>query len=242
MFIIPAIDLRHGRCVRLFQGRRGSETVYGHDPAAVARRWVEEGAHYLHIVDLDGAFEGTLKNREAVVAIRKAADIPLELGGGIRDRETMERVLSLGIDRVIVGTTAVRNPELVGVAVKQFGPERIVVGIDAQEDWVAVKGWEEGTDIDPITLALEMRMLGVRRVIYTDITRDGTMVGPNVEATQRLARETGLRIIASGGIASLEDVKRVAALERDGVEGMIIGKALYEGIFTLRETQEAIVC
>ncbi len=240
MTLLPAIDLKAGRCVRLLQGRKEDETVYSDDPAAVARRWQEEGATYLHLVDLDGAFEGASGNLAAITRILEAVDIPIELGGGIRSMGDVSRLLSLGLDRVILGTVAIRDPDVVRSAVERFGPDRVVVGIDAREGRVAVKGWVETTEVQAVDLALQMKALGIRRVVYTDISTDGMLVGPNIEATQVLAVETGLRVIASGGISSLDDLRRVAALAPFGVEGVIVGKALYEGRVGLREALKAV--
>ena len=240
MIIIPAIDLKEGRCVRLLQGRKEDETVYSDDPAAVARRWEEEGATYLHLVDLDGAFEGDSRNLGAIFRILEAVDIPVELGGGVRSLESVSRLLSLGLDRVILGTVAVRAPEIVRAAIERFEPDRIAVGIDAKGGRVAVQGWVETTEVGAVDLALRMKALGVQRVIYTDISTDGMLVGPNLEATQVLAEETGLKVIASGGVSSVEDLRRVAALAPFGVEGVIVGKALYEGRVGLREAIRAV--
>ncbi len=240
MTILPAIDLKEGRCVRLLQGRKEDETVYSDDPAAMARRWQDEGATYLHLVDLDGAFEGASRNLSAVKDILKAVTIPVELGGGLRSLDAVARLLSLGLDRVILGTVAVREPEVVGEAVVRFGPERVVVGIDAKGGQVAVEGWAETTGVSAADLALRMKGLGVRRVVYTDIATDGMLAGPNLEATKALAVETGLKVIASGGISSVDDLRRAAALEPFGVDGVIVGKALYEGRVDLREAIKAV--
>lgn len=240
MTIIPAIDLRQGRCVRLLQGRKQDETVYSDDPAAVARRWQDEGASYLHLVDLDGAFEGESKNLTAVARILRTVAIPVQLGGGLRSLSAVSRLLSLGLNRVILGTVAVRDPDVVAAAVERFGPDRIVVGIDAKEGRVAVQGWVETTEVGAVDLALNMKTLGVRRVIYTDISVDGMLVGPNAEAIRSLAVATGLKVIASGGISSLDDLRKVAALEPFGVDAVIVGKALYEGRVDLREAVEML--
>ncbi len=240
MTILPAIDLKEGRCVRLLQGRQEDETVYSDDPAAVARRWQDEGATYLHLVDLDGAFEGAFRNLAAITRILETVTIPAELGGGVRSLDDVSRLLSLGLDRVILGTVAIREPDVAQSAVERFGPERVVVGIDAKGGRVAVKGWVETTEVGAVDLALRMKALGVRRVIYTDIATDGMLAGPNIEATRVLAVETGLNVIASGGISSLDDLRRVAALEPLGVDGVIVGKALYEGRVDLREAIEML--
>ena len=235
MQIIPAIDLKNGKCVRLLQGKKDRETIYSDDPVRMASRWQREGATYLHLIDLDGAFEGQSLNVEAIRSIVEATDVPAELGGGIRTMGTVTRLLSLGLDRVILGTVAITEPDLVRRAVERFGPEKIVVGIDARKGKVAVKGWEEVSEVSAKELAWKMRDLGVERIIYTDISRDGMMTGPNVAATRELAQQSGLKVIASGGISSLEDVQKIAALEPYGVDAMIIGKALYEGAIDMKE-------
>ncbi|MFH1007542.1 MAG: 1-(5-phosphoribosyl)-5-[(5-phosphoribosylamino)methylideneamino]imidazole-4-carboxamide isomerase [Candidatus Latescibacterota bacterium] len=235
MQILPAIDLKDGKCVRLLQGKKDRETIYSDDPARMAVRWQNEGASYLHLVDLDGAFEGQSSNVEAIRAIIRAIDIPAELGGGIRDVGTIIRLLGLGLDRVILGTVAITEPEWVRKTLERFGPEKIVVGIDAHEGKVAVKGWEEVSEVSALDLAMQMKRLGVARVIYTDISKDGMMVGPNLDATQEIAQQSAMKVTASGGISALEDVQHVAALEPFGVDSMIIGKALYEGAIDLKE-------
>jgi len=235
MQIIPAIDLKNGKCVRLLQGRKDRETIYSDDPVRMALRWQDEGATVLHLIDLDGAFEGHSLNVEAIRAIVEATDVPAELGGGIRNMGTITRLLSLGLDQVILGTVALTEPDLVRRAIERFGPEKIVVGIDAKRGKVAIQGWEEISEVSAVELALTMKEFGIERVIYTDISRDGMMTGPNVAATKQLAQQSGLKVIASGGISSLEDVQKVAALDPYGVDGMIIGKALYEGAIDLRE-------
>ena len=240
MTILPAIDLKGGRGVRLLQGRKGDETVYSDDPAAVARRWQDEGATYLHLVDLDGAFEGASRNLAAITRILETVTIPAELGGGVRSLDDVSRLLSLGLDRVILGTVAVREPDVAQSAVERFGPDRVVVGIDAREGRVAVKGWVETTEVQAVDLALQMKVFGIRRVVYTDILVDSMLVGPNIEATRVLAVEPGLKVIASGGISSLDGLRRVAALEPLGVDGVIVGKALYEGRVDLREAIKAV--
>jgi len=240
MHIIPAIDLRGGRCVRLLQGKRDQETVYADDPASMALRWQEQGATYLHLVDLDGAFKGASKNIVAIQAILRATCIPLELGGGIRTMKAIARLLSMGVDRVILGTVAITDPELVQQAIQRFGPARVVVGIDARDGRVAVKGWKEIVDRSAVQLAQDMRRLGVERIIYTDIAKDGMLVGPNLHATKEIAQQSGLKVVASGGISTLADVEAVAALEPFGVDGMIIGKALYEGTIDLKEVLELL--
>jgi phosphoribosylformimino-5-aminoimidazole carboxamide ribotide isomerase len=234
MIVIPAIDLKDGKCVRLEQGLMERDTVYSIDPAATARRWQDEGGELLHIVDLDGAFAGVPKNRAAIEAIVKAIAIPAQLGGGIRDLETIEAYLSLGLSRVIIGTAAQRTPQLVTDACKRF-PGRIVVGIDAKNGMVAVQGWAEVTGITAVELAKKFAGDGVAAIIYTDIARDGMLQGPNLEATRALAEAAGIPIIASGGVSSLKDIENLLAIEQYGVTGVITGKAIYSGALNLRQ-------
>ena len=234
MLVIPAIDLKEGRCVRLEQGLMEKDTVYSDDPAAQARTWQEQGGELLHIVDLDGAFAGVPRNREAISAIVEAVDIPTELGGGIRDLATVEAYLDLGIDRVILGTVAKENPALVAEACRLF-PGRVVVGIDANKGFVAVRGWADVTEKRASELAREMEGYGVAAIIYTDIARDGMMQGPNIEATRTLAESIAIPVIASGGVSSLRDIENLMAIEGSGVVGAITGKAIYTGALDLRE-------
>lgn len=234
MIILPAIDLKEGRCVRLEQGLMEKDTVYSDDPAAMARQWQEQGGEFLHIVDLDGAFAGVPKNKEAIKAIVEAIDIPSELGGGIRDLQTIEAYLELGIDRVILGTIAKENPALVEEACRKF-PGQIVVGIDAKDGLVAVRGWADVTEKKATEMAKEMEGFGVAAIIYTDIARDGMMQGPNIEATQALAESINIPVIASGGLSTLDDIRRLMEIESSGVSGVITGKAIYSGAIDLRE-------
>ncbi|MCD6580784.1 MAG: 1-(5-phosphoribosyl)-5-[(5-phosphoribosylamino)methylideneamino]imidazole-4-carboxamide isomerase [Desulfuromusa sp.] len=234
MIILPAIDLKEGRCVRLEQGLMDKDTVYNDDPAAQARTWQEQGGEYLHIVDLDGAFAGVPKNKSAIKAIVEAIEIPSELGGGIRDLETIEAYLDLGVTRVILGTVAKENPELVEEACLQF-PGQIVVGIDAKDGLVAVRGWAELTKKKATEMAREMEGFGVEAIIYTDIARDGMMQGPNIEATKALAEAINIPVIASGGLSTLDDIRRLLEIESSGVTGVITGKAIYSGAIDLRE-------
>ncbi len=234
MIVIPAIDLKEGRCVRLEQGLMEKDTVYSDDPAAQARSWQEQGGELLHIVDLDGAFAGVPRNREAIAAIVRAIDIPTELGGGIRDLATVEAYLELGVGRVILGTVAKENPQLVAEACRLF-PGKIVVGIDAKDGLVAVRGWADVTEKKATELAREMEGFGVSAIIYTDIARDGMMQGPNLEATRLLAESISIPVIASGGVSSLRDIENLLAIESSGVVGVITGKAIYTGALDLRE-------
>jgi len=234
MIILPAIDLKEGRCVRLEQGLMDKDTVYNDDPAAQALKWQEQGGELLHIVDLDGAFAGVPKNKAAIEAIVKAISIPSELGGGVRDMVTIEAYLDLGIDRVILGTIAKENPTLVAEACKKF-PGHIVVGIDARDGLVAVRGWADVTEKKASEMAKEMEGFGVEAIIYTDIARDGMMQGPNIAATRALAEAISIPVIASGGLSSLDDIRNLMAIEASGVTGVIAGKAIYSGAIDLRE-------
>ena len=234
MIVIPAIDLKEGNCVRLEQGEMNRDTIFSDNPAEQALKWQEAGAELLHLVDLDGAFAGIPKNKAAIEAIIKAIRIPAQLGGGIRDIATIEAYLSLGLSRVIIGTAAQRNPELVIEACQKF-PGRIVVGIDAKNGMVAVQGWAELTDISAVDLARKFEDCGVAAIIYTDISRDGMMGGPNLEATRALAEAISIPVIASGGVSSLKDIENLMAIEASGVTGAITGKAIYTGAINLRE-------
>lgn len=233
MLVIPAIDLKNGRCVRLTQGRADRETVYGDDPAAMAARFQAAGARMLHLVDLDGAFRGQTANLEAIRAIRAAVDLPIELGGGMRSEPDIAGMLDLGIDSVIVGTMAVREPDAFAQVLQRFGGERVQLGIDAREGQVAVHGWAEETALDAVAFAVRWRDAGVTRVIFTDIARDGMLTGPNLEATRDFARRSGVRVTASGGVSGPQDLEALSGLEADGVDRAIVGKALYEGRVTL---------
>ena len=232
MIIFPAIDIRGGKCVRLLKGDFNQETVFSDSPADMARKWQAQGAEYLHLVDLDGALAGSSQNLNAIEEILQAVDIPTELGGGIRSMEQIDQLLAMGITRVILGSVAVKNPDLVREACTKYG-ERIVVGIDAKDGIVAVEGWGESGNIGVIELAQKMKEAGVKTIIYTDISRDGTLSGVNVEATVKLAQESGVKIVASGGVKSLEDIKALKKQEAVGIEGVIAGKSIYMGTLDL---------
>ena len=234
MIVIPAIDLKEGCCVRLEQGEMHRDTVFSDNPAEQALKWQQAGAELLHLVDLDGAFAGEPRNKGAIEAILKALSIPAQLGGGIRDIATIEAYLSLGLSRVIIGTAAQRNPELVLEACRKF-PGRIVVGIDAKSGMVAVQGWAEVTGITAVELAKKFEDCGVAAIIYTDISRDGMMAGPNIDATKTLAEAISIPVIASGGVSSLKDIENLMAIEQSGVTGAITGKAIYTGAINLAE-------
>lgn len=233
MIIYPAIDIRGGRCVRLTEGRFDAETVFADDPAEMALKWAGLGAEFLHLVDLDGALAGEGKNVPVIERILQSVNIPVQLGGGIRNLETIEKLLALGVTRLILGSAAVKNPQLVEEACKKY-PGHIAVGIDAKNGEVAIEGWGKGSGVAATELAKKMAAYGVETIIYTDISRDGMLSGVNVEATAALARACGVPIIASGGVASIEDIRRVKAVEADGVQGCIIGKAIYTGAVDLK--------
>jgi phosphoribosylformimino-5-aminoimidazole carboxamide ribotide isomerase len=232
VLIIPAIDIKDGRCVRLFQGDMDKETVYFDRPIDAARHWVKEGARFLHVVDLNGAVEGRPVHTREVEAICKETGLSVELGGGLRSMESVEAALALGVSRVVVGTAAYDNQEFLRALCKRFSG-KIVVGIDARNGRVAVKGWKETTSMDAVELAKRCQAGGASRIIYTDISRDGTREGVNVEETARLARAVSIPVIASGGVAALDDIRRLLPLEKVGVEGVIVGRALYSGALTL---------
>lgn len=234
MIVIPAIDLKGGRCVRLEQGEMERDTVFSDNPAEQALKWQEAGAELLHLVDLDGAFAGEPKNKAAIESIIKSITIPAQLGGGIRDIVTIEAYLKLGLSRVIIGTAAQRTPELVVEACRLF-PGKIVVGIDAKNGMVAVQGWAEVTGVTAVDLARRFEDCGVSAIIYTDISRDGMMGGPNLEATKALAEAISIPVIASGGVSSLKDIENLMAIEASGVTGAITGKAIYTGAIDLCE-------
>lgn len=237
MIIFPAIDIRDSKCVRLFKGDFNQETVFSDKPEEMAKKWQAEGAEFLHLVDLDGALAGKSQNLATVKKIIAAVNIPVELGGGIRTMENIDEVLALGVKRVILGSVAVKNPDLVKEACAKYG-ERIVVGIDAKDGIVAVDGWGVSGNVDVITLAKEMAKAGVKTIIYTDISRDGTLAGVNVEATAKLARESGINIVASGGVKSTADIKALLPYEKDGIEGVIVGKSIYMKTLDLAEAIE----
>jgi len=237
MEVIPAIDLRDGRCVRLVQGEKGTETIYSDEPVEMACRWEALGAPRLHMVDLDGAFTGAPQNLDVIKEVVEAVKIPVQLGGGIRSLEMVKKVLDLGVDRVILGTVAINSPELVSQCSKEFG-ERIIVGIDGRDGLVAIEGWEATVEMTVELLAQRIAKVGIQRVIFTDTRRDGTLRGPNLEATKKLAQVSGLKVIASGGVSNLDDLRAVKSLKPFGVEGIIMGKALYSGAISLQEALE----
>jgi phosphoribosylformimino-5-aminoimidazole carboxamide ribotide isomerase len=239
MIVVPAIDLRQGRVVRLHQGRAQEETVYAVDPAEVARRFEADGAQRIHLVDLDAAMNGA-RQASAVTSVVRAVRIPVEVGGGVRRLEDALELRGDGVERVIFGTATVARPEVVQAAVEQLGADAVAVAIDARDGRVAVSGWTEATDVDALVLASTVAGWGVRRVQFTDVRRDGTLKGPNLEAIEALGRRTRLKITAAGGVSDASDLVRLAALEAFGVDEAIVGKALYEGRVTLRAAHEAL--
>lgn len=234
MIVIPAIDLKDGRCVRLMQGKMDRETVYSENPAETACHWEGLGAELLHLVDLDGAVEGRPRNLAQIRDIIHSLSIPVEVGGGIRSMETIDSYLNTDVQRVVIGTRAVEDPDFLGEACRRF-PGRIVAGIDAKNGYVAVRGWTDVTARRAVDLSLEMEALGVSAVIFTDIQRDGMQTGPNIESTKALAESVEIPVIASGGISSLGDIEALMKIEHCGVTGAITGRALYTGALDLKE-------
>lgn len=236
MEVIPAIDLRGGACVRLYQGDFDRETVFSRDPLDVALRWEQYGATRLHIVDLDGSREGSLVNLELIRSISVRSEVPLQVGGGIRNFDVALSLLDAGIDRIVLGTAAVEDPELVRRLCNERGGHRIVVAVDARDGNVAIKGWLEETSTKAIKLAMQMVEMGAQRLLCTDIGRDGTMSSPDFEGIENMVRETGIEILASGGVSTLEQVRLLAEM---GAEGVVLGSALYRGDLTLDKAMDA---
>jgi phosphoribosylformimino-5-aminoimidazole carboxamide ribotide isomerase len=237
MLIIPAVDIKNGKCVRLFQGRLDSETVFSDDPAAMAKRWENEGAEVIHVIDLDGAVEKSPKNLNSIERIIESVEAYIQVGGGIRTAKTAKMYLDLGVKRVIIGTEAIKNPNFVKDACKAF-PDQIVVGIDARDGLVAIEGWTETTRIKDVDLARRFEDCGVAAINFTDIHRDGMETGPNIEATRRIAEAVSIPVVASGGVSTIEDIKKLMPLEAVGVVGVITGRALYSGSLSLKEAIE----
>ncbi|UCG39608.1 MAG: 1-(5-phosphoribosyl)-5-[(5-phosphoribosylamino)methylideneamino]imidazole-4-carboxamide isomerase [bacterium] len=238
MLVMPAIDLKGGKCVRLYQGDMGTAKVYSDCPEETALRWQSLGARMIHVVDLDGAMAGEPRNLGAISRILEALDVPIELGGGIRSEEVVEDYLQLGVSKVILGTAAYQNRDLLRRVCKLF-PGRVAVGIDAKNGFVAVQGWQEVTDLRAMDLARELEEAGANHIIYTDINRDGALTGPNLDATGQLAEAVGIPVVLSGGMHSHEDLRAAARLEGKGVRGLILGRSIYEGTIDLaRAIQE----
>lgn len=239
MIVIPAIDLKNGLCVRLMQGRKSEVTVYNDDPVEVAKEFASAGAEMIHVVDLDGAFsEADSNNRAIVKRILETVDVPIEFGGGVRSLEDVQALASLGVARIVLGTIAAESPDSLKQFVNTFS-SKICVGIDARDGRVMSRGWETPTSIDAVDLARTVAAFGVERIIYTDIARDGTLVGPNIEQTLRVARAADVRVTASGGVSSLDDIKRLRDADEPRLDSVIVGKALYEGKFKLEEAIRA---
>ncbi|MDD5409523.1 MAG: 1-(5-phosphoribosyl)-5-[(5-phosphoribosylamino)methylideneamino]imidazole-4-carboxamide isomerase [Candidatus Omnitrophica bacterium] len=234
MLIIPAIDLRGGKVVRLFQGKFDQEKIYSKDPVKVAKHWARQGAKFLHIVDLDGASSGVSKNLEVLKKIIIQVGIPVEFGGGVRSMETISELLGMGVERVVLGTRAADDAQFLRKSWKKFG-EKIIVSIDARGAKVLTQGWNRATSKTTLDFAKELKEVGFKQLIYTDVSRDGALAGPNIPGIKELISKTGLDVIASGGVADLKDLIKLKSLQKKGLSGVIIGKALYEGKFTLAE-------
>lgn len=235
MRLIPAIDIQGGRCVRLRRGDFADETVFGDDPVAMAEHWAREGARFLHVVDLDGAREGATRNFSLVRAIAEAVSIPVEFGGGIRTQEALDLIVESRVAKAVIGTSAVEDEAFLELALAVLGPDRVVVAVDAEDGFVKTRGWQERSDVRALELVRRLEERGVREILYTDISRDGMMQSVNLEGIRELAENSRLGIIASGGVTSLDDLRALAALEPLGVTGVIAGRALYEGRFTVAE-------
>ena len=239
MLLIPAIDMKEGQCVRLRQGRMDDDTVFSDDPVAVAGDWVKSGARRLHMVDLDGAFAGVPKNAELVRAVCKAyPDLPVQIGGGIRNEDTAAAYIEAGVSYVIIGTQAVKQPEFVSGLCHSY-PDQVIVGLDARNGSVAIEGWAQGSGIDAAELAGQFQGVGVTAIVYTDIARDGMMQGVNVDATRILAEAIDIPVIASGGVSTIHDIEKLCAVAKSGISGAIIGRALYEGSIDLAIAQKS---
>ncbi len=237
MIIIPAVDIKNGKCVRLSQGRMDAEIIFSDNPSSMAKKWEDEGAEMIHVIDLDGAVEKKPRNTDSIKKIFKDVNVPVQLGGGIRNKKTIAMYLDLGIKRVILGTEAIRNPKLVRDACKLF-PGQIVVGIDSRRGLVAIEGWTKTTRITSVDLAKQFEDCGVAAINFTDIYRDGMQTGPNIEETRRLAESVSIPVIASGGVSTIDDIKNLMPLVKYGVTGVITGKALYSGTLSLKEAMK----
>jgi phosphoribosylformimino-5-aminoimidazole carboxamide ribotide isomerase len=234
MLIIPAVDIKNGKCVRLYQGRMDAETVFSDDPSAMAKRWADEGAEIVHVVDLDGAIEKSPRNLDSIRRIIDRINAEVQVGGGIRNEKTVKMFFEMGVKRVVVGTEAIQNPKFVKDACKSF-PGQIIIGIDARDGMVAIEGWTKTTQIKALDLAKQFEDCGVAAVNFTDIHRDGMKTGPNIDETRRLAEAISIPVVASGGVSTIKDIQNLMALEAVGVVGIITGKALYSGSLNLKE-------
>ena len=240
MQLIPAIDLKNGSCVRLLQGNSDKETVYSNDPAGMAVKFEESGAKRLHLVDLDGAFQGISSNISSIRSILKNVSIPVQIGGGLRTEEDIDNMIDLGVSSVIIGTMAVNLPDVLEKLLNKYTDEQIILGIDSRNRKVSIEGWKENTQIHDVEFALRWKNLGIKRMVFTDISRDGMLSGPNLVALREMAEKTGLKIVASGGVSSLEDLEQLKKLEPYGVDQVISGKAIYERKIDLRKVLKCL--
>jgi phosphoribosylformimino-5-aminoimidazole carboxamide ribotide isomerase len=238
--LIPAIDIQGGRCVRLRRGDFADETVFGDDPVAMAQKWVRDGAHFLHVVDLDGAREGSPRNLSLVRAIAEAVAIPVQTGGGIRTIADLEALADSAVAKAVLGTSAVEDPEFVAQALASLGRNRLIVAVDAEDGYVKTKGWVERTEVRALDLAKRLAAIGMGEILYTDISRDGMMQRANVDGIREVAEGSGLEVLASGGVTDLDDLRALRELEPYGVTGVIVGRALYEGRFTVAEAEAVL--
>ena len=239
MIIIPAVDIKGGLCVRLEQGLMNRETIFSDHPEQMALQWERKGAKRLHIIDLDGAVHGKAFNKKVIKNVVDTVSIPVQLGGGIRDLDTIEEYINLGIDKIIIGTVAYKTPKLIGMACKRY-PGRIIIAIDSKDNYVSVEGWTEPTSIIAIDLAKRFEDMGVNSILYTDIKRDGMKKGPNIDAIREFAKDINIPVIAAGGVSALRDIEDMLLLEKYGVSGIIIGRALYDGLIKIEEAVDVV--
>lgn len=234
MIIIPAVDIKNGKCVRLLQGEMDRETIFSDDPSAMAQKWEKQGARLIHVVDLDGAFEKTPVNLMAIKKILSTVKVDIQVGGGIRNEETAKMFLDIGVKRIVIGTEAHKNPKFVKDICRMY-PNQVVVGIDAKKGFVAIEGWTQTTEMKAVDLAKTYEDCGVAAINFTDIYRDGMQTGPNIEETKRLAEAVSIPVVASGGVSTIDDIRNLLSIEKYGVEGVITGKAIYSGTLDFRE-------
>ena len=240
MLIIPAVDIRQGNCVMLQQGKIADETIYSKDPVFMAKLWKAKGAERLHVVDLDGSFSGNQSNNTIIGNICLSVDMPVQIGGGIRSMKRIDEIFTLGASYAILGTVAIYNPDVVRQAIDKYGSERIIVAVDIFEDKVAIGGWKEITPVTTLEMIDKLKNMGVKEIIYTDISKDGMLKGPNIDGLKKIAKASKMNVIASGGVTTIDDVKKIAKLEKIGVIGAIVGKALYTEDFKLEEAIRAL--